>query len=160
MTWPWRRSASVGVTGQSTTHDPVGQAQAVGRVYCGEAESMLDYAALPPAIAKEIVLLRRRIEASGLPPKATDSNLLIATWNIKAFGEVHPAWEENPGGPKRNLRSLAYLAEVIHRMDVVAVQEVKRDLSGVRLLMDFLGPDWGLIVTDVTLGPEGNAQRL
>jgi endonuclease/exonuclease/phosphatase family metal-dependent hydrolase len=121
---------------------------------------MLDYAALPPSIAKEIVLLRRRIEASGLPPKATDSNLLIATWNIKAFGDVHPSWEENPGSPKRNLRSLAYLAEVIYRMDVVAVQEVKRDLSGVRRLMDFLGPDWGLIVTDVTLGPEGNTERL
>lgn len=121
---------------------------------------MLDYAALPPTVAEEIALLRRRVEASGLPLKATDFNLLLGTWNIKAFGDVHPAWEENPGSPKRNFRALAYLAEVIGRMDVVAIQEVKRDLGGVRRLLEFLGPDWGLIITDVTLGQEGNAERL
>jgi hypothetical protein len=45
-------------------------------------------------------------------------------------------------------------------LDVVAIQEVKRDLGGVRRLLEFLGPDWGLIITDVTRGQEGNAERL
>jgi len=56
---------------------------------------------------------------------------------------------------------MAYIAEVIRRLDVVAVQEVKRDTSGIRMLLDdFLGPHWGLIVSDVTVGPKGNAERL
>jgi endonuclease/exonuclease/phosphatase family metal-dependent hydrolase len=122
--------------------------------------SMLDYAALPRLPAEDLARLRRRIRTSGIPAKQSDRNLVIGTWNIRAFGDVHPAWEENPGSPKRNLRALAYLAEVVERFDVLAVQEVKRDLSGIRRLLDWLGPDWGLIVTDVTLGAEGNAERL
>ena len=81
--------------------------------------------------------------------------------NIRGVGRVYESWEENDGSPKRNLRALAYIAEVIRRLDVVAIQEVKRDTAGIRtLLEDFLGPDWGLIVSDVTAGSGGNAERL
>jgi len=121
---------------------------------------MMDYTVLPGAAVEDIARLRRRIDASGLPAKTTDLNLLIGTWNIKAFGRIHPAFDENPGSPKRNLRALAALVEVIRRLDVVAIQEVKRDTSGLRLLLEWLGPDWGAIVTDVTVGPQGNAERL
>jgi endonuclease/exonuclease/phosphatase family metal-dependent hydrolase len=109
---------------------------------------------------EDIARLRRRIEQSGLPPKRTDQNLLVATWNIRSFGSIHPRWTENPDSPKRNLRGLAYLSEVIRRMDVVAIQEVKRDLSGVRMLLEWLGPDWGTILSDVTVGDDGNTERL
>jgi hypothetical protein len=122
--------------------------------------SMLDYAALPPIVAEDLARLRRRLHASRIPNKDTDRNLIVGTWNIRTFGAMHPSWDENRGSPKRNVRSLAYLAEVAERFDVLAVQEGKRDLSGVRLLLDWLGPDWGLIVTDVTLGEAGNAERL
>jgi len=122
---------------------------------------MIGYADYPCSVVEDIARLRRRIEASGLPPKQTDYNLLIGTWNIRTFGKVYESWEENPNSPKRNLRSLASIAEVVRRLDVVAVQEVKRDTSGIRLLVEgFLGPNWGLILSDVTAGPAGNVERL
>ena len=121
----------------------------------------MDYADYPRPVVEDIARLRRRIAASGLPCKTTDHNLLVGTWNIRAFGRVHEKWEENSGSPKRNLRALATIAEIIRHLDVVAVQEVKRDMSGIRTLVnEFLGPDWGLILSDVTSGPAGNAERL
>ena len=68
---------------------------------------------------------------------------------------------ENPGSPKRNLRALTVLAEVIQRMDLVAVQEVRRETAAIRFLLDeFLGTDWGLILSDVSAGVCGNSERL
>ena len=122
---------------------------------------MIDYAAYPRPVVEDVARLRRRIAASKLPGKLTDRNLLVGTWNIRNFGQVYQSWDENPASPKRNLRALAYIAEVVRRLDVVAVQEVKRDTSGIRMLVDdFLGPDWGLILSDVTAGSEGNMERL
>lgn len=122
---------------------------------------MVDYARYPRTVVEDVARLRRRIEASGLPPKITDYNLLVGTWNIRAFGRLHESWEENSHSPKRNLRALAYIAEIVRCLDVVAIQEVKRDLDGIRTLVEeFLGPDWGLILSDVTAGSEGNAERL
>ncbi len=122
---------------------------------------MLSYRDYPPTVAEDIVRLRRRIAASGLPDKHVDANLLVGTWNIRTFGGVHQAWAENPNSPKRNLRALAYIAEIIKRFDVVAIQEVRRNTTGLRrLLRDFLGSDWGVLLSDVTAGTAGNVERL
>jgi endonuclease/exonuclease/phosphatase family metal-dependent hydrolase len=121
----------------------------------------MDYTDYPVPTIEDVVRLRRRIEESGLPEKLTDYNLLIGTWNIRAFGGVYGQWGENPQSPKRNLRAMACIAEIVRRFDVIAIQEVKRDTSGIRMLLDdFLGAHWRLIVSDVTVGPEGNAERL
>ncbi len=120
----------------------------------------MNYLDYPPETAADVVRVRRRIEEAGLPPKLVDRNLLIGTWNIRAFGRVYPAFTENPESPKRNLRALAIIAEIISRLDVVAIQEVRRDVSGLRMLLDMLGPAWGVIVSDVNEGQAGNAERL
>lgn len=121
----------------------------------------MDYADYPIPVVEDIARLRRRIKVSGLPDKLSDYNLLIGTWNVKAFGRVYKEWGENPGDPKRNLRAMAIIAEIIRRFDVIAIQEVKQDTSGIRMLLDdFLGPNWGLILSDVTAGPQGNVERL
>jgi len=121
----------------------------------------MEYNVYPRPTVEDIARLRRRIEASELPGKLSDSNLLICTWNLRNLGGFYDQWEENPGSPKRNLRALACIAEVIHRFDVVAVQEARRDTSGIRSLVDnFLGPNWGLILSDVTGGAQGNSERL
>ncbi len=86
---------------------------------------MMGYSEYPQRVVADIVRLRRRIEASGLPEKVVDSNLLIGSWNIRSFGRVYEQWGENPRSPKRNLRSMAYIAEIVKRFDVVAIQEVK-----------------------------------
>lgn len=121
----------------------------------------MDYREYPAGVVEDIVRLRRRMEAARVPEKQVDHNLLIATWNIRNFGGVYEQFGENPGSPKRNLRALACIAEVMRRFDVIAVQEVKADTSGIRLLLrDFLGPDWGMIASDVTAGARGNLERL
>ena len=112
-------------------------------------------------IVEDVIRLRRRILKSGLPQKVLDENLLVGTWNLRGFSKIHPQWEENPGSPKRNLRAMVYISEIIRLFDVIAIQEVKRDTSGIRILVEnFLGPDWGLMFSDVTAGDGGNAERL
>jgi endonuclease/exonuclease/phosphatase family metal-dependent hydrolase len=121
----------------------------------------MNYADYPRPVVEDIVRLRRRIQRSGMPQKVTDQNLLIGTWNIRAFGRVFNGWGENPADPKRNLRALACIAEIVRCYDVIAIQEVKSDTSGVRRLVnDFLGADWGLILSDISAGSRGNYERL
>jgi endonuclease/exonuclease/phosphatase family metal-dependent hydrolase len=120
----------------------------------------MQYADYPVTAVQDIARLRRRITASGIPGKISDQNLIIGTWNIRSFGTIYPEWQENPGSPKRNWRALASIAEIASHFDVLAIQEVKRDLSGLRALQDWLGEAWGVITTDVTAGEAGNAERL
>jgi hypothetical protein len=120
----------------------------------------MDYAQYPRPVLEDIVRLRRQMDRLNLPRKLVDRNVLVGTWNIRAFGAVHPKWDENPASPKRNLRAMACIVEIIRRFDVVAIQEVKEDLSGLLLLMDWLGSDWGFVVTDTTAGSAGNTERL
>ncbi len=96
-----------------------------------------------------------------VPAKALDRNLLIATWNIRAFGELTESWKaQETDEPKRDLHALACIAEIVRRFDVVAVQEVKANLKGLRHLLKALGPDWGFLLTDVTRGAPGNDERM
>jgi endonuclease/exonuclease/phosphatase family metal-dependent hydrolase len=121
----------------------------------------MDYNLIPSFVLEDIVRFRRRIVDSGIPEKVTDRNLLIGTWNIRSFGSFYSGWLENSGSPKRNLRALAIIAEAIRRLDIVAIQEVRRETTGIRFLKDeFLGDDWGLLMSDVSAGTCGNNERL
>ncbi|HEY3310465.1 MAG TPA: endonuclease/exonuclease/phosphatase family protein [Anaerolineales bacterium] len=121
----------------------------------------MDYTAYARVVAEDLVRLKRRIANSKIPEKVADRNLIIGTWNVRAFGEVFKSWDENPDSPKRNLRAMVYIAEIIRRFDVIAIQEVKRDTSGLRMLLDdLLGSNWGVVISDVSAGSKGNAERL
>ncbi len=121
----------------------------------------MEYADYPPTAVADVARLRRRIEQANIPQKLVDRNLIVGTWNIRGFGDLYEAWDENDDSPKRNLRGLACIAEIVRCFDVIAIQEVKRDTTGIRrLLDDFLGPDWDLVISDVTAGSKGNSERL
>ena len=62
--------------------------------------------------------------------------------------------------PKRDLGSLLLIREIVSRFDVVAVSEGKGNIKALRHMMKALGPDWGFILTDVTMGSAGNDERL
>ncbi len=123
---------------------------------------MIRYADYPSSVVEDIVRVRRRLESSNVPQKRMDENLIIGSWNIRAFGRLYDKWEENPGSPKRNLRAMAYIAEMVERFDILAVQEVKRNTTAIRKLLNlFLGTEnWGLILSDVSAGKGGNQERL
>jgi len=96
-----------------------------------------------------------------VPTKQLDQNLLIATWNLRAFGGLTKDWQSRKGdSPKRNFRDVRFVAEIVSHFDVIAIQEVRGDLRALRHLMKVLGPEWGFLLTDVTKGPAGNNERL
>ncbi|MEU6378804.1 endonuclease/exonuclease/phosphatase family protein [Streptomyces sp. NPDC046909] len=96
-----------------------------------------------------------------VPAKDNGANLLIATWNLRAFSDLTKAWKTPEGvSPKRNFTDIHLIASAVSRFDVVAVQEVRGNLRALRYLLKVLGEDWAFILTDVTRGKAGNSERL
>jgi endonuclease/exonuclease/phosphatase family metal-dependent hydrolase len=122
---------------------------------------MLNFAEPPPEdVSADLLRLRSALDEE-IPAKALDRNLLIATWNVRAFGDLTEKWESaEEDSPKRDLHSLLCIAEIVSRFDVVAVQEAKDNLKALRHMLKMLGPNWGLSLTDVTEGAPGNAERM
>jgi endonuclease/exonuclease/phosphatase family metal-dependent hydrolase len=114
----------------------------------------------PQQVAARLEKLRQSLDEE-IPPKRLDNNLLVATWNIRAFGDLTERWEaQEDDSPKRDLQSLLFIEEIVSRFDVVAIQEVKGNIKALRHMLKRLGPDWGLILTDVTVGAKGNDERM
>jgi len=98
----------------------------------------------PPAATSQQVLSLREVLRGPIPAKVLDRNPLIGTWNIRAFGGLTEVWESSPAdSPKRDLTLLLCIAEVLRCFDVVAVQEVRGNLKGLRDALKVLGPQWG-----------------
>jgi endonuclease/exonuclease/phosphatase family metal-dependent hydrolase len=96
-----------------------------------------------------------------IPAKQNNANLLIATWNIRMFGSLTRKWTATSNdSPKRDLRGLRAICEIVSRFDVVAIQEVMGDLGSLRDMMKFLGSKWSFLMTDITLGRAGNKERM
>ena len=96
-----------------------------------------------------------------IPAKKIGRNLLIATWNIRAFGDLSRIWTSGQeDSPRRDLSSVKYITEIISRFDVIAVQEVKANIRAFRDMMKLLGSSWSFILTDVTAGSAGNGERM
>lgn len=114
----------------------------------------------PPTVRAELESLITDLN-SKIPPKIPAQNLLIATWNIRSFGSLTRKWtSEAKDSPKRDLRGLRAISEIISRFDVVAIQEVVGNLRALRDMIRFLGDEWGFLMTDVTLGEAGNNERM
>lgn len=114
----------------------------------------------PAALREQLVRLAKALDGE-TPAKALDRNLLIATWNLREFGAVTKKWlSEKNDRPKRDLFSIRCIAEIVRHFDVVAIQEVQTNIEALRLLLRVLGPEWGLILTDATLGQAGDGERL
>lgn len=87
-----------------------------------------------------------------IPKRTMAGTLLLATWNIREFDSTKYG--------KRKDEPIYYMAEIIDRFDVVAVQEVRDDLTALERLMDVLGGWWRYLLTDVTEGTVGNRERM
>ena len=96
----------------------------------------------------------RKLVAARMPERTLSSTLVLGTWNIRNFDD------NRFGDGPRLEESLYYIAEVISAFDVIAIQEICRDLGPLKKVMRLLGPDYDYIVTDVTEGRSGNVERL
>jgi exonuclease III len=99
--------------------------------------------------------IREQLESEQFPNKRTTESLILGTWNIRNFDDDR--FNYGPRLPE----SFHYIAEIISRFDIIAVQEVCEDLAPVKHLMGLLGHQYDYIFTDVahsSLG--GNKERL
>lgn len=104
-------------------------------------------------VSTNLINLKTALE-NKVSKKDLDSNLLIATWNIRDF-------DSNKFGHGPRLKeSYFYIAQIISTFDLVAVQEVTKNLRALNHLMYLLGDDWDYITTDVTDGRSGNQERM
>src|ERR1700750_1059784 len=72
-------------------------------------------------------------------PKKTAKNLLIGTWNVRAFDAVtNEGGAEKGDTPRRDLGDIACITEIVRRFDVVAIQEVRRSAEGFQLMLEQL----------------------
>lgn len=114
----------------------------------------------PNSVTAQLALLKQDLTTK-IPSKQMDGNVLIATWNIRAFGDLTEKWvaAENDS-PKRDLHSLLSIVEILSRFDIIAVQEVKGNMKSLRHALKILGPHWNFLMTDVTAGSPGNNERM
>lgn len=90
-----------------------------------------------------IITYRDTKEDRQIPDKSPN-NLLVATWNLTNFGLQ-----------ERSDSDYQLMAEIISWFDIVAIQEIAVDLTGLRRLMALL-PNYKTVVSD----PGGNDERL
>lgn len=102
--------------------------------------------------AERLLAMRKRL--APLRKRRSDNALLLATWNIRDFDSNKFGY-----GP-RLPESFYYIAEILSCFDLVAVQEVNRDLTALEKVMRILGREWDYIATDTTVGAGGNDERM
>jgi len=96
-----------------------------------------------------------------IPSRRRGRNILVATWNLREFGDLTEKWRSRKGDKAlRDLFSLRLIAEVVSRFDVVALQEAQANIKSLRHLIKVLGPAWGFLLIDENRGEEGQGERL
>lgn len=101
--------------------------------------------------ADRLLALQQQL-ASEVPKRTISDTLLLATWNIREF--------DSSKFGERTKESFYYIAEIISHFDIVAVQEVRKNLEALNHVNDILGGWWSYVVTDVTVGGPGNKERM
>ncbi len=120
--------------------------------YAGLRRALRDEVGAAERCAERLLAIRKRL--APIRRRRSDAALLLATWNIRDFDSNKYGF-----GPRRP-ETFYYLAEMIACFDLVAIQEVNRDLSALYRLMEILGREWDFIATDTTEGVGGNAERM
>ncbi len=100
---------------------------------------------------EKLLLLRQELKEQ-IPERTLSRTLLVATWNIRDF--------DKSSYGERLSESYYYMAEIINAFDIVAIQEVYRDLTGLNKLMSILGGHWKYVFSDTTEGTRGNDERI
>ena len=115
----------------------------------------------PQSIQDGINELRTALDKEIPPKREVYRNLLLATWNIRAFGGITPKWQSSENDtPKRNYHGLHFIAEITSRFDVIAIQEVTGNLAALRTLAKTLGDNWQFLLSDINRGEDGKSERL
>jgi hypothetical protein len=96
-----------------------------------------------------IKLLRKRIRSADIPSSSLDETLNLCTWNIRHWGQK-----------RRQRFSLHCIAEIFFQFDLIAVTELRRNVSELKYVLDLLGPYWKAVFSDYTTDAGGNKERI
>ncbi len=109
----------------------------------------MHYGRVSREIARGLKVLRKRIDDAAIPPSKLDESINVATWNIREFGRR-----------RRRKAALHYIAEILGQFDLIAVTEVRDNLTELRKVLDYLGPYWRAVYSDFNTDPAGNRERI
>ncbi|MFC1564263.1 endonuclease/exonuclease/phosphatase family protein [candidate division KSB1 bacterium] len=109
----------------------------------------MEHGRISPEIAKGLKVLRKRIKDANIPSSVKDKTVNIATWNIREFGRK-----------KRKKESIHYIAEIFNQFDLIAVTELRRNLTDYKKVLDILGPYWKTVFSDYITDRGGNKERM
>ena len=99
-------------------------------------------------VVERLLTLRKQLSAQ-VPEKTATQTLLLATWNIREFGD------------NRNEESWYYLAEIIDHFDLVVIQEVNaKELVGLEGVLGILGDNWSYVMSDGVDGSAGGNEAM
>src|SRR5262245_38467159 len=101
-----------------------------------------------PDIAKGLLALKDRIKAAKIPPSKLDETVNVAIWNIREFGKVH-----------RTEAAIHYIAEILGQFDLIALVELRNDLTDLGRVLCFLGSSWDVVYSDWIDDAGGNRER-
>ena len=107
----------------------------------------------PTEWEKVLARMRATDQAQYGLPTRQDGSVLLGSFNIRKLGEASGRSEE----------TWAFLADVCSRFDLLAIQEIMDDLSGLKELKERMGPKFALVVSDQTgvfPGERGLGERL
>ena len=97
----------------------------------------------------ERLLALRKHLSEEIPEKTATGTLLLATWNIREFGD------------NRTIESCHYIAEIIDHFDLVVIQEVNsKKLDVLNTVMSILGDNWKFILSDGVEGTAGGNEAM
>jgi endonuclease/exonuclease/phosphatase family metal-dependent hydrolase len=100
-------------------------------------------------IAQGLLALRSRIAAAQIPSSKLDETLNVAVWNIREFGNR-----------KRSDAAIHYIAEILGQFDLVALVELRSNLTDLNRVLPILGDYWNVVYSDWIADSGGNSERI
>ena len=102
-----------------------------------------------PDIAQGLLAIRDCIEKSKIPSSKLDESINIAVWNIREFGKSD-----------RKPAAIHYIAEILGQFDLIALVELRDNLSDLGKVLPILGPSWDVVYSDWIEDNGGNSERI
>jgi endonuclease/exonuclease/phosphatase family metal-dependent hydrolase len=109
----------------------------------------MDHGRISADLARRLKLLRSRIDVAKIPSSSLDEQINLATWNIREFGRR-----------RRRKDAIHFIAEVLSNFDVIAITEVRDNLSDLERVMSLLGNQWQVMFSDFNSDRAGNRERM
>ncbi len=114
-----------------------------------KAGDCMHHGDVSPDIAAGLLALRKRIAAARIPPSQLDQTINVAIWNIREFGRK-----------RRSAAAIHYIAEILGQFDLIALVELRDNLTDYGRVCEILGPSWDLIYSDWMSDAGGNRERV